>query len=66
MKLLRRQCPLRGRLENNRLTYERLSLILELRTLKGDFAALQEKVMSQKLIGFLIHFSNLNDNMNVD
>ena len=23
-------------------------------------------VMSKKLIGFLIHFSNLNDNMNAD
>ena len=34
--------------ENNRLTDERLSLILELRTLKDDFATLWEKVVADK------------------
>ena len=34
--------------ENSRLTDERLSLILELGTIKDDFAALREKVVSDK------------------
>ena len=49
MKLLKRHCPWRGTKaeeENSRLTDERLSLILELGTIKDDFAALRENAVA--------------------
>ena len=42
LSLAREACT-KAEEENSRLTDERLSLILELGTLKDDFAALQEK-----------------------
>ena len=52
--MLRRHCPWRGRAytkaeeENSRLTDERLSLILELGTIKDDFATLREKAVADR------------------